>query len=189
MDRTVTLLSSDGHVVATHEVEQLVGRMAATDFDGDGIDEIFVVDRRYMGELLRFDGTAIERVWRKHLRVPDQMKNWENPGGNFYIFLLDVADLDGDEVPEIVGGDTYFNWQSVMAASSSGEPLWISRPLKPYISEDLWYELYATAWVAAAEVDPLSPGKEIRSVADRAVAGLQLNWRSAGSRRYSHRRL
>lgn len=165
MDRTVTLLSTDGKPVATYEVEQLVGRLAAADFDGDGNDEIFVVDRRYMGELLRFDGTAIHRVWRKQMRVPDRMKNWENPGGNFYIFSLDLNDLDGDGTPEIIGGDTYFNRQSVMAASSTGEPLWITPPLERYAFEDRWYELYATAWVASAEVDSSILGKEILSVA------------------------
>ncbi len=165
MDRTLTLLSPGGEVLATHEVEQLVGRMGAADFDGDGDDEIFLVDRRYMGELLRFDGRGIERIWRKQMRVPEAMKNWENPGGNFYIFSLDLADLDGDNTPEIIGGDTFFNRQSVMAASASGEPHWISPPLDRYASEDHWYELYATAWVAVAEVNAASPGKEIISVA------------------------
>ncbi len=164
MDRTVTLLSADGRVVATHPVEQLVGRMAAADFDGDGNDEIFVVDRRYMGELLRTDGGRIERIWRKHMRVPDRMKNWENPGGNFYLFSLNLADLDGDTLPEIIAGDTYFNRQAVMAASGKGEPQWISPPLERYVSRDRWYELYSTAWVAAAEVESSSPGKEILSI-------------------------
>jgi lambda-carrageenase len=165
MDRTVTVLDLAGKVLNSRPVTQLVGRMAGADFDGDGNDELLVIDRRNEAELLRFEKSKLERVWQRRLAVPDSMKNWENPNGNFNVFSLQLADVDGDGKPEILAGDTFFNRQSVMLASGDGKPRWIAPPLNQNVSKDRWYELYSTAWVTAADVDAASDGKEIVSVA------------------------
>ena len=161
---TIHLLSSTGKLLATHGLAVLVHRLAAADFDGDGASELLAVDARNVIELLKVGPAGLRRLWRKDLRVPESYRNWENPRGAFFAFSAAAADLDGDRLPEMIFGDTYFNKHAVLAARASGEPLWITPPLPEGMGNwrrvaafDRWYEFYSTAWVTAAEAAPAQP--------------------------------
>jgi len=171
-DRTVSVYSPQGKLLARHGVQQLVHRLIAADIDRDGASELLLIDRRTELEVLRFDGDKLTSTSRKTLQAPPEFRNWENPRGLFYPFSLDAADLDGDGTPEILMGDTYFNKQAVMVASPSGEPIWVSAPLpsnmadwREQYSPTTWYEFYSTAFTRAAEVDPTSRGLEVVVIA------------------------
>ncbi|MGQ9634460.1 MAG: FG-GAP-like repeat-containing protein [Bryobacteraceae bacterium] len=171
VDRTVSVFSADGKRLAAYPVQQLVHRLLAADFDGDGASELAVIDRRTDLELLEFDGKTLTSAARRTLQAPPEFRNWENPRGLFYAFSLESADVNGDGLPELLMGDTYFNKQAVMACSARGEPLWVSPPLPSNMNEwrqeyspDKWYEFYSTAFVRPAEVFPASPGPEVIAV-------------------------
>lgn len=171
VDRRVSVFSAEGKLLASYPVEQLVHRLIAADFDGDGVSEIAVIDRRTELELLRFDGRNLSSISRRTLQAPAEFRNWENPRGLFYPFSLDAADLNGDGRPELIMGDTFFNKQAVMVSSARGESLWVS-PILPTsmqnwreeYSRETWYEFYSTAFVRAADALAESPGPEVVSV-------------------------
>jgi len=151
IDRRVYVLSRDGELVAEHRVGTLVHRLATGDLDGDGVDEILVIDGRIHAEVLKLDGGALRRLWRKTMIVPDERRNWENPAGFFFAFSVDTGDLDGDVFDEVVMGDTYFNSQAAMAMSGDGEPLWMTRGRRWRVEGETYTEFYSTAFVAVAQ--------------------------------------
>jgi outer membrane protein assembly factor BamB len=159
--RKVHVLDPDGHPVAEFGVRQLVHRLAVGDVDADGADEVFVVDARNRGILLKLEKGELRVVWDRPLRVPDDMRNWENPGAFFFAFSVDIGDIDGDGAGEIVMGDTFFNRQAVMALDGSGEPLWIS-------DREPWgrpgYEFYSTAFVRVVDALPGAGGPGVLAV-------------------------
>ncbi len=170
IDRKVCVLSARGEVIAEHEVDWLVHRLAAGDLDGDGLDELFVVDGRHFAECLKLENGGLRSLWRQDIRVPEEMRNWENPGARFFAFSAETADLDGDGRDEIVMGDTFFNKQAVMALSGDGEVLWISEPQGAWrYRGETYSEFYSTAFVATADILPHRPGREVVAVAGGLV--------------------
>jgi len=161
IDRQVYVLTPGGAPVAQHGVTKLVQRLAIGDLDGDGRGQLLVIDARIYAEALALEGGALRTLWRKPLRVPARMRNWENPGCYFFVFSLDAGDLDGDGADEFVVGDSCWNRQAVMAASGQGEPLWITDPKPWRFSGETYSEYYSTAFVRVADVLPDLPGREV----------------------------
>lgn len=153
VDRAVHVLDAAGELQVTHYVTRLANAMAAADFDGDGIDELVVIDNRNCAELLRFSHhwkwgpPGVERrVW-KHLTVPEDLRNWENPACRFYAFYADAGDLDGDGLPEVVLGDSFFNKQPVLALDTDLSDLWISENVPWRHDGNFSTEFYSATFV------------------------------------------
>ncbi len=178
IDRIVYVFDKNGQLLdRSPEMERLVHRIAIGDLSGDGYDDILAIENRTTGNLMSVDEDSIFTRWRKPLKVPDELVNWENPRGNFYPFSIMIDDIDGDADNEIIMGDTFFNKQAVMVADHSGEPLWISEGLPPFEMVDgSQLEFYSTAFVRAEDLFTEYPGKEIISVA----GGMFRIWDSNG---------
>lgn len=167
IDRHVYVFDQQGSLLAkSPKVERLVHRIAVGDLAGDEYDEILVVENRTIANLMSVTDDSLRSLWRKPLKVPDELVNWENPRGNFYPFSIIIDDLDLDGKNEIIMGDTYFNKQAVQVSNHQAEPQWISEGLPPFkkVGESQ-IEFYSTAFVRAADLIPDIPGKEIISVA------------------------
>ena len=167
IDRHVYVFDSEGNQIGkSPEVERLVHRIAVGNLDDDEYDEIFVVENRTIAQLFEFEQNSMKSSWRKPLKVPEEMVNWENPRGGFFAFSVHIDDLDDDGTNEILLGDTYFNKQAVMVTTNEAEPLWISKGLPPFQKvDDAQIEFYATAFVQSADFFPGIEGKEVVSVA------------------------
>ncbi|MFW6277404.1 MAG: hypothetical protein ACOC1J_01945, partial [Prolixibacteraceae bacterium] len=167
IDRHVYVFDSEGNQIGkSPEVERLVHRIAVGNLDNDEYDEIFVVENRTIAQLFEFENNTMKSAWRKPLKVPDEMVNWENPRGGFFAFSIYIDDLDEDGINEILMGDTYFNKQAVMVTTNEAEPVWISKGLPPFQKvDDAQIEFYATAFVRSADLFPEIEGKEVISVA------------------------
>lgn len=167
IDRHVYVFDSEGNQIGkSPEVQRLVHRIAVGNLDDDKYDEIFIVENRTIAQLFEFEENNMKSAWRKPLKVPDEMVNWENPRGSFFPFSVDIDDLDGDGTNEILLGDTYFNKQAVMVTTNQAEPLWISKGLPPFSKvDDAQIEFYSTAFVRSADLFPAIEGKEVISVA------------------------
>jgi lambda-carrageenase len=167
IDRYVYVFDSDGKQIGQSEkVERLVHRIATGNLDDDEYDEILVVEARTIANLMQFESDTFQSAWRKPLKVPDKLINWENPRGSFFPFSLEISDLDGDGKNEIIMGDTYFNKQAVMVTDNQANAIWISEGLPPFQKvDDVQIEFYSTAFVRCADIFPESEGKEVISVA------------------------
>lgn len=172
VDRCVRVLDADGGILAEHRVERLAHRIVAADFDGDGVDEILVMDYRETAEMLKWDGGKLERVWRRDLQAPESMRNWENPRCLFHVHGIVAGDLDGDGRAEFVVGDDFHNKQPVMLCGPEGGSRWISQPLA--FGEPGWersYDFYAGVWPVLTGEDRNSPLPAIMTVAGATVRG------------------
>lgn len=178
IDRHVYVLDQYGERVAqSAEMERVIHRLAAGDLAGDGHDELLVIETRVIANAMEVRDGALRSLWRKRLEVPNEMINWENPGGSFFPFSLEIVDLDGVGRPELLMGDTYFNKQAVMVADHEGTPVWISERLHAFEMVDgSQTEFYSTAFVAAADLFSQYAGKEVVSVA----GGMFRIWTAAG---------
>lgn len=180
--RRIHVLDGGGREIAvSDEFQRLVFRLAAADFDNDGAVEIFAVDDRTIADVWEFEGGRFQRRHRQRMTVPKEYINWENPNGHFYPFSLATGDLDGDGVLEVVGGDTYFNKQAVMAMTARGDSLWITpRLTQDYWENNTWREFYSTAFVRVGEVCARSPGLETMVVRGGIVEMLDARGKSLG---------
>ena len=167
IDRHVYVFDSAGKQIGkSPEVERLVHRIAVGNLDYDEYDEIFVVENRTIAQLFEFEANSMTSAWRKPLKVPDEMINWENPRGGFFAFSVHIDDIDYDGITEILLCHTYFNKQAVMITTNEAEPLWISKGLPPFRKlDDAQIEFYSTAFVRTADLFPAIEGKEVISVA------------------------
>jgi outer membrane protein assembly factor BamB len=157
-DRKVRVLSGEGKLIAEHDVSLLVHRLAVGDLNGDGADEILVMNGRSRVELLARRGNRLELVWRKSLTVPERMKNWENPQGSFHLMALDLGDLDGDGRPEIAAGDDFHNRQLVKIMRADTSDFWLGTQVPFRTTTDHWSEQYAAAFVRIAGPLPIFGG-------------------------------
>jgi len=167
LDRKLYLLDANGNLLDdSFEVSQLIHRMIAADLDNDASDEILLLDNRNEAYLLGFEEGKVVQHWKKVMKVPEQYINWENPRGRFYTFSLATADLNADQNPEIVMGDTYFNKQPVMATDAEGNALWVTKgiPFKQ-IDEKRNTEFFSMTMVQTADLIDSLPGDEILALA------------------------
>jgi hypothetical protein len=182
IDRRIHVLSGRGdEIAASEEFQRLVFRLAVADFDNDGADEVFAVDDRTVADVWEFEGGVFQRKHRNRMTVPREYINWENPGGNFYPFSLSHGDLDGDGTLEVIGGDTFFNKQAVMAMNLRGQGIWLTpRLTQDYWENNTWREFYSTAFVRVGEVSAKSPGLETMVVKGGIVEMLDARGKSLG---------
>jgi lambda-carrageenase len=167
IDRHVYIFDHLGNQIGkSPEVERLVHRIAVGNLNEDQYDEILVIENRTIARLMAFQVDSFQTVWRKQLKVPDELINWENPRGSFFPFSIEVSDLDGDGIGEIIMGDTFFNKQAVMVADNEANPLWLSKGLPSFQKVDgAQIEFYSTAFVRGSDIFSEIPGKELISVA------------------------
>ena len=173
LDRIIYVLSSKGKVIGrSGKVKRHVQRMAVADLDNDGIDEIFAVANRTEAQVWEFENGNFIRKWIKTLKVPDKFINWENPWGNFYVYSIDIADIDDDGTPEIIVGESFKNKHCVMALTASGESIWLSEKRGPFFKKvgKSYYEFYGMSFVRTLDLDKNSPGKEIVMVVGGTIA-------------------
>jgi len=167
IDRHVYVLDAAGTLVAkSEELERLVHQLAIGNLDDNSYDEILAIENRVTGHIFKLEDDGLKSVLRKDMTVPEDYVNWENPRGKFYPFSLELIDLDGDGIDEILGGDTFFNKQSVAVFDTRLEPKWISEraPFFEWV-DGAQTEFYSTAFVRAEDINPEYPGKEIVAVA------------------------
>jgi hypothetical protein len=108
----------------------------------------------------------LEHLWRKPLNLPKKFGSWHNPYAKFSAFSIVLEDVNADGFPEIILGSSYKNQQAVLALTSQGEVLWISKGQPPMqFIGDTYTEFFSTAFVQVAELLPTSPGKEVVAVA------------------------
>ncbi len=167
IDRYVYVFDDEGKLIGRSEkVDRLVHRLAVGNLDEDLYDEVIVIENRTIANLMEFDDNLFQSVWRKPIKVPDNMINWENPRGNFFPFSIEIDDINNDGKNEIIMGDTYFNKQTVMVTDCETNPIWISEGLQPFKKEDdAQIEFYSTAYVRSADLIPEIEGKEVISLA------------------------
>ncbi|MCK5272389.1 MAG: hypothetical protein KAJ52_07420 [Sedimentisphaerales bacterium] len=188
IDRNVYILSSGGKEIARSKVARLVHRLAVGNLDNDRADEVFVVDangNHVFAEVWGFENDEYKMVWRKPIDLPDEWPYWES-GGKFHPYSVDIGDLDGDGISEILMGDTFYNEQAVMAMSADGNSLWFYTTIEKYHGEEFalygerftgktHYEYFGTAFVKTGEIEPDSPGKEVVVAAGGEVTLLDKN--------------
>ena len=168
IDRKVYIFDTQGNLLNNAvEVNRLVHRMLAANFDQDPTDELLVISHRDIASLFEIDQDKISLIWEKPLKVPQRFVNWENPRGSFYAFSVDAVDLDEDGSNEIVMGDTYFNKQPVMATNALGESLWITEevPFTKIVDSLRNTEFFSEAQVLGGDFAPSVKGNEILSLA------------------------
>lgn len=165
--RHVYVFDSEGNLIGkSPEVARLVHRLAVGNLDDDSYDEILVIENRTGAVLMEFEENKLVTTWRKTLKVPDELINWENPRGSFFPFSIEISDLDDDGKNEILMGDTFFNKQAVMVTDNKANPIWISEGLPAFQKvDDSQIEFYSTAFVRSSDFFPEIPGKEVISVA------------------------
>jgi hypothetical protein len=156
IERTLHLLDGEGRTVSERPLEKFAHRMAAGDFDGDGLDELFLMDGRGGACMLKLEDGEFRTVWEHGIKLPDEYANWENWWGEHQSLDVHVADVDGDGRDELVLGDSFHNHQTVALVSGQGELQWISEPQTWYASDRAWFEYFSTAFVTTvpSEDDP-----------------------------------
>lgn len=108
IDRHVYVFDANGNQIGKSEkVERLVHRLATGNLDDDDYDEILVIEARTIANFMEFKDNTFQSAWRKPLKVPDELINWENPRGSFFPFSIVIDDLDSDGTNEIIMGDTF----------------------------------------------------------------------------------
>ncbi len=121
----VVLTTSQGELVALSATGQALwsrtfpcqlNDVAATDVDGDGIDELALARQDFRVSLLKADGNPVWDRELQYYRVPP------------YVNLVRTGDLDGDGHPEIIAGGN--NWR-FYAFTAAGVELWNYEAVHP----------------------------------------------------------
>lgn len=160
-DRRIYLLSHDGKLLHEERVpDRFVSRLAAGDLNGDGRDELAVIDRRINLAIYEVNRSGLTLTRRQTLR--SGMQNWENSYGFFNTFSIRCADLDGDGKAELVLGESLWSRMPVMVLNGQGERLWISDGLS---HGSPGFEYYSAAMVLPHDVIPERDGTEILALA------------------------
>jgi hypothetical protein len=167
--RELEILREDGTVAFRHPVRYFVHRIVCGDFDGDGLDEIFLMDGREEAVLLELTPRGLRELWRTQIYLPEEYANWENPANTYKPFAAIAGDIDGDGVDEIILGDSFNNRQTVLVMSPDGSVRWVTDPLSWWAGESTWYEFFSTAFVALCDYPRDVPGKKIVSAAGGLV--------------------
>lgn len=147
IERRLWVLDGSGRVVAEREAEFFVHRAAWGDFDGDGGQELALMDGRELLRILKIDGQRIEEISSGKIQLPNELINWENPSGAYKPFDLIAADVDGDGRDELIFGDSFNNRQTVAVVDVASGMRWISTPLEWWAKDRTWYEFFSTAFV------------------------------------------
>ncbi len=139
-------LDADGTVLAERQVKPLVLRLAVADLDGDGRDEVLVLNSG--SELLRFrlaEDRFVETD-RFQLSVPADRRSWHNPALLFKPLAIDAGDVDGDGAPEVVLGSWCTNDHQVLCLGGEGRKMWLSEPQRWRFRGETYTEFYSTAF-------------------------------------------
>ena len=173
LDRTLYLLDHEGNLIASLPgAQRLVHRLAIGNLHAGAGEEILMIENRTIASVIRFENGKLTVLNRKSLNLSSEYANWENPGAQFYVFDLVLADLNQDGIDEVVAGDSYFNNQIVGAFDTTLSLLWVSKELPSFSfggDPDRFTEFYSTAFVQASDLLPDHPGLEVASVAGNLV--------------------
>ncbi len=166
IENRLHVLDCAGRTVYTRPMERFVHRLLAGDFDGDGLDELLVMDGRGGAVMLKLEGEQFRVLWEHPLQLPSEYANWENWSAEFQPMDLHAADIDGDGRDEIIAGDSFHNHQTVAVFSGDGTLRWATKPLSWYANERTGFEYFSTALVTTV---PSAAGDGTREIA--TVAG------------------
>ncbi|MFW5863966.1 MAG: FG-GAP-like repeat-containing protein [bacterium] len=181
IDRKIFLLDTLGKKITEHPLKRFCHLLAAADFDGDGRDELFVMDGRGEAMMLRVENDRFETIWDHRIQLPESYKNWENWGGNHQSQEALAADIDGDGRAELILGDAFHNRQTVAVVSGDGALRWVCDPQEWYANDRTWWEYFSSAFVTAVP-SAKEPGElEIASVAGGLVRHFSKDGKLLGS--------
>ncbi len=158
-----------GGLLAQRKVKPMVLRLAVADMDGDGRDEVLVLNGN--SELLRFqlNGGELVEAGRTHLGVPADRKSWHNPALRFGALAIEVGDLTGDSAPEVMLGSWCTNDEQVLCLNAAGQPLWLSDPQGWVFHGEAYTEFYSTAFPRVLQRLPERPGRGVLVVTGGVV--------------------
>jgi hypothetical protein len=169
IESTLHVLDTDGCTVCERPLERFGHRMVAGDFDGDGLDELLLMDGRGGAVMLKLRGTQFDVLWDHPIQLPEEYANWENWSAQLKPMDLHATDIDGDGREEIVMGDSFHNHQTVVALSGDGTLRWASEPLSWYAKDRTWFEYFSTALVTTVPSHTGDGTREIATVAGGLV--------------------
>jgi len=168
VDRNIYLLDAGGTLRKTLPTERVVRLLRAGDLDGDGNDEVIQISHKGEMQALTLPSLDLHRKdrWgdRKALKLRPFEKQARPDKGLWRPYSFSLDDLDGDGRCELLLGSSFYNQGGIQVLGPSGAPLW--QQAEGFASRD---EGIASTFLAAGDVDPQQPGKEVIALAATRV--------------------